>query len=122
MNKKALKFQVGQVGMVHRDNVYEVKEITEDEVAFYVHKEGESLSDANVQWFKLERSPHSGNEYVKVIDDNGTNCTMYGLPDDYEDDEFDDWDRYEEKDYGPSNPWDAPGMKISDFITGVQYF
>ena len=24
-----------------------------------------------------------------------------------------------EKDYGPSNPWDAPGMKISDFIKGV---
>ena len=20
------------------------------------------------------------------------------------------------RDYGPSNPWDAPGMKISDFI------
>ena len=24
-----------------------------------------------------------------------------------------------EKDYGPSNPWDAPGMKVSDFIKGV---
>jgi hypothetical protein len=24
-----------------------------------------------------------------------------------------------EKDYGPSNPWDAPGMKISDFLPGV---
>lgn len=23
---------------------------------------------------------------------------------------------YEEKPYGPSNPWDAPGMSISDFI------
>ncbi len=22
----------------------------------------------------------------------------------------------DEKDYGPSNPWDAPGMKVSDFI------
>lgn len=22
----------------------------------------------------------------------------------------------ESEDYGPSNPWDAPGMKISDFI------
>ena len=28
--------------------------------------------------------------------------------------------KYEiEEDYGPSNPWDAPGMKISDFIKGV---
>lgn len=25
-------------------------------------------------------------------------------------------DFYEEKFYGPSNPWDAPGMSISDFI------
>ena len=32
-----------------------------------------------------------------------------------------DYDCYE-KDYGPSNPWDAPGMKVSDFITGVCYF
>ena len=23
---------------------------------------------------------------------------------------------YEEKSYGPSNPWDAPGMTVSDFI------
>lgn len=23
---------------------------------------------------------------------------------------------YEEKVYGPSNPWDAPGMSVSDFI------
>ena len=22
-------------------------------------------------------------------------------------------------DYGPGNPWDAPGMKVSDFISGV---
>lgn len=30
-------------------------------------------------------------------------------------------DEYE-KDYGPSNPWDAPGMRVSDFITGVSPF
>lgn len=36
-------------------------------------------------------------------------------------DDYDDWDEYE-KDYGPSNPWDAPGMRISDFITGVRMF
>lgn len=27
----------------------------------------------------------------------------------------------ESSDYGPSNPWDAPGMKVSDFIRGVCY-
>ena len=26
------------------------------------------------------------------------------------------------RDYGPSNPWDAPGMRVSDFITGVRMF
>ena len=24
-------------------------------------------------------------------------------------------------DYGPGNPWDAPGMRVSDFISGVRY-
>ena len=24
-------------------------------------------------------------------------------------------------DYGPGNPWDAPGMSVSDFITGTIY-
>ena len=28
--------------------------------------------------------------------------------------------KYEiEEEYGPSNPWDAPGMSVSDFISGV---
>ena len=26
---------------------------------------------------------------------------------------------HNEDDYGPSNPWDAPGMRVSDFIRGV---
>ena len=41
----------------------------------------------------------------------------YLMAREYQDDNY----GYEE-DYGPSNPWDAPGMKISDFITGVSYF
>ena len=28
-------------------------------------------------------------------------------------------DEYPSVGYGPSNPWDAPGMKISDFLRGV---
>ena len=37
--------------------------------------------------------------------------------------DYDDYDDYEPEfrsctngDYGPSNPWDAPGMSIRDFI------
>lgn len=50
------------------------------------------------------------------------NCPSYdyGSPEYWE--EF--WDDYHERrhtssycgDYGPSNPWDAPGMSVSDFI------
>ena len=28
-------------------------------------------------------------------------------------------DDHEEREYGPSNPWDAPGMSVGDFIRGV---
>ena len=41
--------------------------------------------------------------------------------DDYED----DWDKYDDYDrgsYSPSAPWNAPGMRISDFISGVVYW
>ena len=30
-----------------------------------------------------------------------------------------DYHKYSSRDYGPSNPWDAPGMCVSDFIKGV---
>lgn len=36
----------------------------------------------------------------------------------YDDEEIEE----DERDYGPSNPWDAPGMKVSDFIKGVKTF
>lgn len=40
-----------------------------------------------------------------------------------EEEEEDDYDcpSATRGDYGPSNPWDAPGMKVSDFISGVIY-
>ena len=28
----------------------------------------------------------------------------------------------DDRDYSPSDPWNAPGMKVSDFITGVSPF
>lgn len=33
------------------------------------------------------------------------------------------WDERErDRDYSPSAPWGAPGMKVSDFISGVRYW
>lgn len=45
----------------------------------------------------------------------------FEVPEDFEDEEEDeDNDEYvpssENGDYSPSNPWDAPGMKMSDFV------
>ena len=55
--------------------------------------------------------------------EGGYNCRNYcGLGVDVacdEDDEF-DYDEYvpssTRRDYGPSNPWDAPGMSVKDFL------
>lgn len=46
-------------------------------------------------------------------------------PEEFADREAEYFSRYEreyEKDWSPSNPWDAPGMSVSDFITGVYPF
>lgn len=67
-------------------------------------------------------------ERVAVWEYLGAKGYVYALNDEelsalYDDgSEFPEFEDYEEKDYGPSNPWDAPGMKISDFITGVSPF
>ena len=51
-------------------------------------------------------------------------CRVYcGLgvdEDSYDEEEYFDDEEYipssSRRDYGPSNPWDAPGMRVSDFI------
>lgn len=43
----------------------------------------------------------------------------FEVPEDFKDEEDDDEDYIpsaESGDYSPSNPWDAPGMRMSDFI------
>lgn len=37
-------------------------------------------------------------------------------------DEWDDLPVKDDPEYGPSNPWDAPGMTPSDFVRGCSYF
>lgn len=33
-----------------------------------------------------------------------------------------DYAEYDDRDYSPSAPWNAPGMRVSDFISGVRYW
>lgn len=49
-------------------------------------------------------------------------CERYeeGRPSCYEDEEYTPSATH--GDYSPSNPWDAPGMSVSDFIGGVSMF
>lgn len=42
-------------------------------------------------------------------------------PNDAEDPWFNDCGGADDYDYSPSAPWNAPGMKVSDFITGVSW-
>ena len=58
--------------------------------------------------------------FKKILNDHGTEKVAIAN-DIY--DYFDDDEPYTRSstygDYGPSNPWDAPGMSVSDFIRGV---
>jgi hypothetical protein len=61
---------------------------------------------------------HGSKGYVYALDEDQL-LALY----DNDEKEYEDYDDgYYEEDYGPSNPWDAPGMKVSDFITGVYPF
>ena len=40
----------------------------------------------------------------------------------WQDEEYDECYEDDYRDYSPSCPWNAPGMRVSDFIGGVSYF
>lgn len=52
--------------------------------------------------------------HLKPVEDESEEDDPESYPNDFRSD-----DR-EGNDYGPSNPWDAPGMRVSDFIKGVR--
>lgn len=78
-------------------------------------------------------------DFVFLVIDNETVITTDGLNGDVigedtlqefmrltleeaqEDEEEPEWEN-DDRDYSPSAPWNAPGMSVSDFITGVSYF
>ena len=61
-------------------------------------------------------------DYLKQMKEAG--CYYFSVScigeEEYEEEDEDPFE--EEPDYGPSNPWDAPGMNVSDFIRGVSFF
>ena len=80
--------------------------------------EVKTFEEQNVQVERVQVWEYRGEiGYLYCIDESEIYDLTFGCED--EEEYFDDWD---EKDYGPSNPWDAPGMKVSDFITGVSYW
>lgn len=65
-----------------------------------------------------EHSEYKGEKQTSLI-----RCKVEPIEEDL--DEVDlcppDPDVWDNRDYSPSNPWDAPGMRVSDFITGVRW-
>ena len=76
----------------------------------------EAFTKAGVEVERVEVWEYHGEKgYVYAI----SNDELYDLiTSEIVEDDLDelDEDSYEEKEYGPSNPWDAPGMSVSDFI------
>lgn len=97
------------------------------------------FSEEEVEFEDLDKA----RTYANVINEEGGYADLYDedgnlvdLTDENWGDEYDDWDddmdwldpypvrrtrgiSSTDGDYGPSNPWDAPGMSVSDFISGV---
>lgn len=61
-------------------------------------------------------------DHIKEMRENGCSNITASCYDEEEYEEEDEDPFEEEPDYGPSNPWDAPGMNVSDFIRGVSFF
>ena len=58
----------------------------------------------------VDCSHYEGDRYINE-------CRWFEVPEDFKDEEDDEYTPSAENgDYSPSNPWDAPGMKLSDFI------
>ena len=58
----------------------------------------------------VDCSHYEGGNYINEY-------RWFEVPEDFKDEEDDEYTPSAENgDYSPSNPWDAPGMKLSDFI------
>ena len=88
---------------------------------------GESISNSEARRMK-EAKTFVDIVTGKVYGDNQTLKdaaeALMGEVEEEEEEEYHPRRRYTSStngDYGPSNPWDAPGMCVSDFITGVRW-
>ena len=80
------------------------------------HRAWESWSGIDLcMWYEMASCMSEEREYAE-------GCERYeeGTPYCFEEDEY--CPSATAGDYGPSNPWDGPGGRISDYVDGVRLF
>lgn len=88
---------------------------TEDELTAFVLR-ADSLEKCDIAREYIQKLPYVGdNAKERLFNLLASRAAKFV------EDPFDDYDDYYEDrgSYSPSAPWNAPGMKVSDFITGV---
>jgi hypothetical protein len=83
-----------------------------DDLWDYPLTEIDHIVENNLNVVLVDCSHYEGDIYVNEY-------RWFEVPEDFKDEEEDNVDHTpsaENGDYSPSNPWDAPGMKMSDFI------
>ena len=99
------------------DSVYECWD--DRDIQEFIDTDGtkKGLMDIFKKYYSVFRdnvvAAHDAN-HLKPAEEESKEDDSESYPNDFRPD--DDYD----KDYGPNNPWDAPGMRVSDFIKGVK--
>jgi len=85
--------------LLRRHNRYESKEKQMEDMYKYLRKGYLTVEELkrHIEYLKHPEIADWDEDYVEDMEEEATPCCT-------------------NRDYGPSNPWDAPGMSIHDFI------
>lgn len=100
----------------HNRNLAEQKtncRFTEEELTAFVNR-ADSLEKCEIAEKFIRKLPLGKAVHARLYNLICERYAMYSDPDEYEDED--------RGSYSPCAPWNAPGMKVSDFISGVSYF
>lgn len=93
------------------EEIQDLLSMNDIELWDYPLTEIDHIVENNLNVVLVDCSHYEGDAYIEEL-------RWFEVPEDFEDEEDDE--EYipstENGDYSPSNPWDAPGMKLSDFI------
>ena len=125
MEGKKIEIDLGEIKLVAELDDRNAPEYPPELCVFLVGKRGESYQD-----ICMVRPDMSGREFAQDKTPKRMECLVWGSENDecytetFNIPVYHEHDEEEEPytpssacgDYGPGNPWDAPGMSVSDFI------